>query len=925
MTTNKNKSSETAEMGDQSTILYKVLDSIPDIIFFKNLDGAYLGCNAAFARFAGKNRAEIIGRTDYDLFDRKLADYLRTNNPLMMEQDEPRHDEEWIDYPDGRHILVDTRKSPLLDSEGRMIGFLGISRDITDRKNAEDELQRINTFLEETTAKANDLAHRFESADIAKSQFLANMSHEIRTPLNGVIGMTRLLLKTTLTDKQRHYAEVAKSSGESLLCVINDILDFSKIEAGKLGIERIRFSIDAVIGSTLDSFWDRAAEKNIEIHAAIDPTIPTWLMGDPLRLAQILNNLMSNAIKFTDGGDIRLSVNIRYRDFQTVVINIAVQDTGIGVTAEQQLKLFTAFGQADMSTTRKFGGTGLGLTICKQLCELMGGRIRMESNAGKGSVFSFILPFAFAEDTNVPLLPELDGKDKKVLVADDNPATRHLLSKLLSARTFQVRCAASGQDVLEALHEADASHSPFDLCLLDLRMPHMNGIETVLHINREKFPSVPPILLMVNSRDRFEMREHAESAGILGFITKPIRPSTLLDEIQSALDINTSDLVKKSDFMEIRYSGIRALTVEDHEINREIAIELLKSIGIETDIARNGLEAVEKVRSQDYDVVFMDIQMPVMDGLEATHAIRSLDKAGVDKLPILAMTALAMKDDREKIMNAGMNGHITKPIDIDELISVLGQWLPPEMRRVEANNYSSSLKTSCSLSLKTSCSLSLKTSCSPSLKTSGDIDPYHQVSFLQIPGLDVTAGLHRLNGNQELYLSLLNKFAENDDYVITREQVLSDPELAHRKAHSIRSIAGNLGGTELASVAAGLEKTLRDGKGYEDYLQQFIELNNALRAAIAAIVPQRKDSTYTESLKPMGTVDNLRQLLSQLRNPVTNNEPMACKEILKLLQANRWPDETVADIAELNQLISKYRFNEATKTLDRLMESIDKI
>jgi PAS domain S-box-containing protein len=195
MTTNKNKSSETVEMGDQSTILYKVLDSIPDIIFFKNLDGAYLGCNAAFARFAGKNRSEIIGRTDYDLFDRKLADCLRTNNPLMMEQDEPRHDEEWIDYPDGRHVLVDTRKSPLLDSEGRMIGFLGISRDITDRKNAEDELQRINTFLEETTAKANDLAHRFESADIAKSQFLANMSHEIRTPLNGVIGMTRLLLK----------------------------------------------------------------------------------------------------------------------------------------------------------------------------------------------------------------------------------------------------------------------------------------------------------------------------------------------------------------------------------------------------------------------------------------------------------------------------------------------------------------------------------------------------------------------------------------------------------------------------------------------------------------------------------------------------------------------------------------------------------
>ena len=896
MTTNKNKSSETVSMGDQNTILYEVLDSIPDIIFFKNIDGVYIGCNTAFASFVGKNRSGIISQTDYDLFGREIADSFRANDQLTMEQGESHHNEEWIDYPDGRHVLLDTLKSPMRDSEGLMIGILGISRDITNRKKTEDELRRVNAFLEEATTKANDMVGRFELANTAKSEFLANMSHEIRTPLNGIIGMTQLMLRTTLTDKQRRYAEVAKSSSESLLRVVNDILDFSKVEAGKLDIERIRFSIDAVIGSTLDCFWDRAAEKNIEIHTTIDPTIPTWLMGDPLRLAQILNNLMSNAIKFTDGGDIRLSVNIRYRDFHTVVINFTVQDTGIGITEEQLSKLFTAFGQADMSTTRKFGGTGLGLTICKQLCGLMGGRIRVESTPGKGSLFSTVLPFTIAGDADVHILPELNWRDTKVLVVDDNPATRHILSKLLSTRSFGVQCVASGMEALEALHKADVNLSPFRLCLLDWRMPLMNGIETAWRIRQEKFPTPPPMLLMATSRDRLEMREPAESAGIRGFITKPIRPSTLFEEIQSALDVDTSDhVIKKNVFLEVRYSGVRALMVEDHEINREVAVELLKSIGIETDIARNGMEAVEKVRSHDYDVVFMDIQMPVMDGLEATRTIRSLGKAGADKLPILAMTALAMKDDRAKIMNAGMNGHVTKPIVIDELLSVLAQWLPPEMRQ----NVSA-----------------------VGLKTAGTPDPHDRAKSLQIPGLDVTAGLHRLTGNQELYLSLLSKFAEDAAYTVTREQLLSDPETVHRKVHSIRSIAGNLGAASLESAATILEKALRDGKEYEDHLKQFIEQNDALRAAISAAIPRPKDDTHAPP-KPMGTVDNLRQLLSQLRGPVTNNEPRACHEILKLLQAKCWPDETVAGITELNRSIAKYRFGEATKTLNILMESID--
>lgn len=896
-TVNTKKSSEPANTGEMNNILSGILDSIPDIIFYKNLEGVYLGCNAAFARFVGMNCSGIIGSSDYDLFDRKLADFFRENDQLMLEQGETRHNAEWIDYPDGRRVLVDTVKSPLKDAEGRIIGIIGISRDITDRKKAEDEWRQNNLVLDQAMIKANQMAEQSESASMAKDMFLAHMSHEIRTPLNGVIGMTRLMLNTSLTDKQRRYAEVAKTSAESLLAIVNGILDFSKIGAGKLDIEHIRFSIDDVINGALNSFSDSAAKKDIQIHAAIDPSIPNWLMGDPMRLSQILNNLMSNAIKFTDAGHIHLSVDIRYLDSRSVAINFAVRDSGIGIIEEHLSHIFDAFGQADKSTTRVFGGTGLGLTICKQLCEMMGGRIRVESTFGKGCVFSFVLPFELAKNVGASLLtePELDGK--KVLIADDNLATRHILFKLLSARSCQVQCAASGQEALEMLQTEAATRTPFELCLLDYRMPSMNGIETAHHIQRDKLLALPPMLLMADSRDQCEIKELVASAGILGFITKPVRPSTLLVEIQSALNGGACDRGKKPAIPEEQFSDVCALTVEDHEINREVIIELLKNIGIETEIAFNGLEAVERVRSRDYDVVFMDIHMPVMDGYAATRAIRSLNKPGVDNLPILAMTALAMKDDRHKFVRAGMNGHITKPIDNSELIGLLRRWLPQKIRRNMLGVAAERVEN-------------------PGSR--------HRAPFPQIPGIDVTAGLQHLNGNHALYRRLLIKFAQDDAYALTREQLLDDLKSAHRKIHSIRSIAANLGGTMLASAASELEKALRDGRESEELLQEFVERNTALRAAINGAISLPQNDTIPVSLKSLGTEDELQRLLSRLNGPVTKNEPRACQEILKLFQEKNWPVETRNAIAELNLLISKYRFEEAKKTIKSLLESIDK-
>jgi two-component system sensor histidine kinase/response regulator len=783
-------------------------------------------------------------------------------------------------------------------NEINIIDVTCISKNTSDRKDANDVMRQADVLLKEAADISSDMVRESDSADSTKSKFLAKMSHEIRTPLNGVIVMSRLLLETALSDKQHRYAEVINSSAEMLLSIVNDILDFSKMEAGKLDIEHILFSIDDVICNTLDCFWDRAAEKNIHLHATISPVGPEWVVGDKLRLSQILNNLMSNAIKFTDsGGNIHLSVDLRYQFGQTVIINIAVQDSGIGITEKQLCTIFDAFSQADKSTTRNYGGTGLGLTICKQLCELMGGRIRVNSTPGKGSKFSFLLPFELPVSMVVPLSKETAWTGKNVLVAADNPTTRFILSKLLSVKSSLVRCACSGQEVLNLLMEADNSSIPFDLCLLDYDMPLSNGIETAQSIYQANLPNMPAILLMVTSRDRIELRDAAESAGIRGFITKPIRPSTLLQEIQSALFGTTLDRIKKIDFPEARNSGIRILTVEDNEINQEVIIELLKVIGIDTDIARNGREAVEKVRLLDYDLVFMDIQMPVMDGLEATRAIRNLNKPGIEKLPIYAMTAHAMNDELKKFKHAGMNGHITKPIDIEQLIGLLELCIPEAKKRDVSTNGITAASTESDSGVET----------------------------LQIPGLDIAEGIRLLNGNRELHLSLLKKFADDSSYHFTRKLLQDDPKTALRKVHSIRSIAAYLGGTQLVSVAADLEKVLHNNMDNDDLLQEFILRNNTLRADITAyFYEQRNNNPTAVQQKPIGNDLEFRHLLNELRNSIADSEPMACKEIMKLVLAKRWPDDIEdVDVTELNDLINRFHFEAATNTLDRLMGIVD--
>ncbi|WP_373500254.1 response regulator [Desulfococcus sp.] len=767
--------------------LKSILTTTNEGFWWVNNDARTLDVNNTFCQIIGRPREDILGRTVFEFLDEE-------NTSIMKEQLRRRATgqtgvyEIALSRPDGSNVLCLFHATPLYDKNGVKTGSFAMITDITHRKKMEEEL----------IAARN----KAEAATRAKGDFLANMSHEIRTPMNAVLGMTHLALKTDLTPKQRDYLDKIQMSANSLLGVINDILDFSKIEAGKMSMESIGFNLDEVLDNLATLMTVKAQEKEgIEVLFSTDANVPRQLVGDPLRLSQILVNLANNAIKFTEHGEIVVSTELVSLARRTAVIQFSVRDTGIGLTDEHMTHLFTSFSQADTSITRKYGGTGLGLTICQRLVKMMGGRIWVESNFGVGSTFFFTAVFGTDREAGMMCrMPPPELRGIKVLVVDDNPTSREIFQRMLESFSFEVTLAASGEEGLREV-EKSIGGKPYDIVVMDWKMPGIDGIEASKRIKQDSRLSRVPQIVLVSAYGREDILWRAEAAGLDGFLIKPISPSVMFDTIIHALakeaSKETRPVDRKEEAADILKSlkGARVLIVEDNEINQMVAMEILASAGVIVSVANNGREAVDAVQLNRFDALLMDVQMPVMDGYTATRTIRS-DTRFKD-LPIIAMTAHAMTGDHEKSTEAGMNDHVTKPIDPAQLCEILARWIragsPPakEERAPESIPQKAAAKA-----------------LGDSVPTSAEVQPFPD----SLDGFDLSNGLQRLQGNEDLYRKLLMSFAAKYTHTagdIRHALDTKDYHEAHKMIHDIKGLAGNLAALQLQAAAAELEKLVK--------------------------------------------------------------------------------------------------------------------
>ncbi|AFL72747.1 response regulator [Thiocystis violascens] len=706
-------------------------------------------------------------------------------------------------HKDGRHRWIHARGAAIRDEAGNPYRMAGSHTDITERKRADDalhrakeEADRLNEHLAQQTVFAREQAARAEMASVAKSEFLANMSHEIRTPMNGVIGMTGLLLETDLDDEQRHFAEVVRASGESLLRLINDILDFSKIEAGKLDLEMLDFDLSLSLEDFATALALRAQEKGLEFLCDADPEVPAFLRGDPGRLRQILTNLAGNAIKFTPSGEVAIRVSVLEERTEDVLLRFAVRDTGIGIPEDKLGLLFDKFSQVDASTTRQYGGTGLGLAISKQLAALMDGEVGVISQAGKGSEFWFTARLAKQpESAHRQLSLPADLLGVRVLIVDDNATNREILMTRLTSWGMRPAEARDGPEALRRLAGALDEPDPFRVAVIDMQMPEMDGETLGRAIGADSRLADTRMVMLTSLGMRGDARRFQE-LGFAAYITKPIRHEELKAVLSLVLTARSpAEMVSRP--IATRYLAreilnlfagckVRILLAEDNTTNQQVALGILKKMGLHADAVANGAEAVTALASIPYDLVLMDVQMPVMDGLEATRAIRASSSAVRNPgLPIIAMTAGAMRGDQEQCLDAGMNDYVSKPVSPAILAEVLARWLPREL---------------------------------PSAThPSSEVVEETAARFVQepeVPVFDRADLMSRLMEDDVLARTVAEGFLSDlpRQIVALRGSLdVGDAPGAERQAHNIKGASANMGGQRLRAVALAMERAAKAG------------------------------------------------------------------------------------------------------------------